>query len=80
MAGQSVQENLVRAVMYYYNAVEGEEELHEEDSLTRLKRGNVIERRGEYWRIIDVVTTTGIGTPKPLDSIRVFLAGPVSMQ
>jgi len=66
--------------MYYYNALEGEEELHDEDYLTRLKKGNVIERRGENWRIIDVVTTTGIGTPKPVDSIRIFLAGPVSVQ
>ena len=71
---------VVRAVMYYYNALEGEEELHDEDYLTRLKKGNVIERRGENWRIIDVVTTTGIGTPKPVDSIRIFLAGPVSVQ
>ena len=64
--------------MYYYNGVEGEEELHEEDYLTGLKKENVIERRGVHWRIIDVLTTTGIGTPRPLDSIRVFLVGPVS--
>ena len=70
----------MRAVMYYYNGVEGEEELHEDDYLTKLKKGNVIERRGEYWCIIDVLTTTGIGTPKPVDSFRVFLSGPVSQQ
>jgi hypothetical protein len=66
--------------MYYYNAVEGEEEFHEEDELAKLEKGNIIERRGEYWRIIDVLATTGIGTPKPVDSIRVFLSGPVSPQ
>ena len=70
----------MKAVMYYYNAVEGEEELHEEDYLTKLEKGNTIERHGEHWRIIDVLTTTGIGTPRPVDSIRVFLVGPVSPQ
>lgn len=68
----------MRAVVYYYNALEGEEELHEEEALAKLEKGNIIERNGEYWLIIDVLTTTGIGTPKPIDSTRVFLSGPVS--
>ena len=70
----------MKAVMYYYNAVEGEEEFHEEAELAKLEKGNIIERHGEHWRVIDVLTTTGMGTPKPVDSIRVFLAGPVSAQ
>jgi hypothetical protein len=39
-------------------------------------KGEPIERNGKLWRISDIVVTTGIGTPKPLDSVRVFLAGP----
>ena len=66
--------------MYYYNAIEGEEELHEEEALAKLEKGNTIERNGEYWLIVDVLATTGIGTPKPFDSIRVFLSGPLSQE
>jgi len=67
----------MKNVMYYYNAVEGEEELHEDEEVAKLVNGEVIERNGEYWRITEVLTTTGLGTPKPLDIVRVFLAGPV---
>jgi hypothetical protein len=66
----------MKAVVYYYNAVEGEEELHEDEEIAKLVKGEPIERNGKLWRISDIVVTTGIGTPKPLDSVRVFLAGP----
>ncbi len=56
----------VKSVIYYYDAIEGEEELHEDEEVAKLVKGEVIERNGEYWRITEVLTTTGLGTPKPL--------------
>ena len=53
----------MKNVMYYYNAIEGEEELHEDEEVAKLVNGEVIERNGEYWRITEVLTTTGLRSP-----------------
>jgi len=70
----------MKSVLYYYNAVEGEEEIHEDEEVEKLVKGAIIERNGEYWRIADVVTPVAevesdIDTID-LDVIRVYLAGP----
>jgi hypothetical protein len=46
----------MKNVMYYYNGVQGEEELHEDEVVDKLAQGQVMERDGEYWRIIEVDT------------------------
>jgi hypothetical protein len=43
-------EENMKNVMYHYNGVEGEEELHEDAKIEKLKEGDIIERAGEYWR------------------------------
>ena len=67
----------MKSVMYYYNGVEGEEELHEDAEVDRLVKGGVIERNGENWEIVETLTTVGLSVPKPIDIVRVYLAGPV---
>jgi hypothetical protein len=67
----------MKHVVYYYNGVEGEEELHEDEEVAKLVKGEVVERASEFWRIIQIHTTIGISEPKPIDIVKVFLAGPV---
>jgi hypothetical protein len=67
----------MKLVMYYYNGIEGEEELHEDEELGKIMKDAVIERNGEYWRVIEILTATALGDPKQSDSVGVFLAGPV---
>lgn len=86
-SGQSGQEvpNFLRSprmksVLYYYNAAEGEEEIHEDEEVEKLVTGDTIERNGEYWRIIDIVKPVAAvevdADTINLDVIRVYLAGP----
>jgi hypothetical protein len=70
----------MKSVLYYYNTVEGEEEIHEDEEVEKLVRGENIERNSEYWRIVDVVKPVAeveadVDTID-LDVIRVYLAGP----
>jgi hypothetical protein len=67
----------MKSVMYYYNGVEAEEELHEDAEVDKLVKGGVIERNGENWKIVAILTTVGLSVPKPIDIVRVYLAGPV---
>jgi hypothetical protein len=46
-------------------------------SAWKLVKGEVVERASEFWRIIQIHTTIGISEPKPIDIVKVFLAGPV---
>jgi hypothetical protein len=63
--------------MYYYNGVQSEEELHEDEVVDKLAQGEVMERAGEYWRIIEVKNVTVASEPPRIDVVEVFLAGPV---
>jgi hypothetical protein len=66
----------MKNVMYFYNATEGEEELHEDAEVDKLVKGEVLERNGENWKIVEILTTVGVSVPKPIDIVRVYLAGP----
>jgi hypothetical protein len=70
----------MKSVLYYYNAVEGEEEIHEDEEVEALVKGETIERNGEYWRIVDVVKPAAEVEADAdmidMDVIRVYLAGP----
>ena len=39
----------MKNVMYYYNGVEGEEELHEDEEVDKLVKGGVVDT-GKLWR------------------------------
>jgi hypothetical protein len=66
----------MKNVMYYYNGVQGEEELHEDEVVDKLAQGQVMERTGEYWRIIELETLMVVSEPRRIDVVKVFLAGP----
>ncbi len=70
----------MKSVLYHYNAVEGEEEIHEDEEVGKLVIGETIERNGEYWRIIAIVKPVAeVETDADtidLDVIRIYLAGP----
>jgi hypothetical protein len=38
----------MKHVVYYHNGVEGEEELHEDEEVAKLVKGEVVERASEY--------------------------------
>jgi hypothetical protein len=67
----------MKNVMYYYNGVQSEEELHEDEVVDKLVQGEVMERAGEYWRIIEVKSVMVAGEPQRIDVVEIFLAGPV---
>jgi hypothetical protein len=65
----------MRLVSYYYNGVEGNEELHENEGIDQPVAGDVIERAGEYWTVLEVragETAEAEGTRK----VKVFLTRP----
>jgi hypothetical protein len=66
----------MKNVVYYYNNVEGEEELHENEEVAKLHVGAMIERAGIYWKITNVQTQISIGDQQPLDGLQVYLEGP----
>jgi hypothetical protein len=66
----------MKSVVYYYNNVEGEEELHENEEAAKLLVGAMIERAGIYWRITKVQTQISIGDQQPVDELQVYLEGP----
>jgi hypothetical protein len=67
----------MKNVMYYYNGLQSEEELHEDEVVDKLVQGEVMERAGEYWRIIEVKTVTVASEPPRIDVVEVFLVGSV---
>jgi hypothetical protein len=68
---------LMKNVMYFYNGVQREEELHEDETVDKLSQGQVMERAGEYWRIVEVLTVVVASEPRRIDVVKVFLSGPV---
>jgi hypothetical protein len=66
----------MKHVMYHYNGVQGEEELHDDEVMDKLTEGQVIERGGEYWKIIEMHTMVVATDPERVDVVNVFLEGP----
>jgi hypothetical protein len=62
--------------MYFYNGVQSEQELHEDEIMNKLAQGQVMERAGEYWTIVEVQTVTVASDPERIDVVKVFLTGP----
>jgi hypothetical protein len=67
----------MKNVMYYYNGIQSEQELHEDEVVDKLAQGQVMERAGEYWRIIEVKPVMVASEPTRIDVVEVFLVGPV---
>jgi hypothetical protein len=63
----------MKNVIYFYNYVEGDEELHEDEEAAKLVVGKTIEREGQYWKITKLDVQTGVSALRPLDAIRVYL-------
>jgi hypothetical protein len=63
----------MKNIIYFYNNVEGAEELHEDEEASKLVVGDTIEREGKYWKITKVDVQTGVSALRPLDAIRVYL-------
>jgi hypothetical protein len=66
----------MKNVMYFYNGVQSEEELHEDGVVDKLTEGQVMERAGEYWKIVEVQTATVASDPERVDVVKIFLTGP----
>jgi hypothetical protein len=66
----------MKSVVYFYNNVEGEEELHENEEAAKLLVGAMIERVGTYWKITRVRTQIAVSNEQPLDELQVYLEGP----
>jgi hypothetical protein len=67
----------MKSIMCHYNGCEGVEELRENDEVAKLLQGMVIERGGEYWRIIQIQMHIAVSEERPLDLIKVYLEGPL---
>ena len=65
----------MKNVMYYYDGVQGEEELHEDEVVDKFSQGQIMERAGEYWRITEVKTVIVASEPVRIDVVEIFLAG-----
>ena len=66
----------MKNVMYFYNGVQSEEELHDDEVADKLANGQLMERAGEYWRIVEVKTDMVASNPARIDVVKVFLTGP----
>jgi len=66
----------MKNVMYHYNGVQDEEELHDDEVMEKLVAGQIMERAGQYWTITDVETVLVASDPERIDVVKVFLAGP----
>jgi hypothetical protein len=62
--------------IYFYNNVEGDEELHEDEVAAKLVGGETIERVGKYWTITQVDAQMAVSASRPLDVLRVYLQTP----
>jgi hypothetical protein len=69
----------MKNVMYVFNGdpTTQEEEIDMDDDVLKLAKGRVIERNGKQWKVLDIQTTIGVSTPKPIDVVRVYLTGPI---
>ena len=68
----------MKNVMYYYNGIQSEQELHEDQVVDKLAQGQVMERAGEYWRITEVKTVIVASEPIRIDVVEIFLTGPTN--
>ena len=66
----------MKNVMYFYNGIQSEEELHDDEVADKLAKGQLMERAGEYWKIVEVQTDIVASDPARIDVVRVFLTGP----
>ena len=48
----------MKNVMYFYNDIQSEEELHDDEVVANLVEGQMMERAGENWKIVQVETVT----------------------
>ena len=62
----------MKSVIYFYNNVQGEEEIHEDEEAYQLRVGETVERDGGYWTIVrtDVHPANDL---EPLEVVRVYL-------
>jgi hypothetical protein len=67
---------IMKNVMYFYNGVQSEEELHDDELVAKLTEGQIMERAGENWKIVQVETVTVASEPERTDVVKVFLSGP----
>lgn len=63
----------MKNVIYFYNNIEGDEELHEDEEAAKLLVGETIERDGKYWTITKVDVQIAVSALRPLDALRVYL-------
>jgi hypothetical protein len=66
----------MKNVMYFYNGIQSEEELHDDEVADKLANGQLMERAGEYWRIVEVRTDMVASNPARIDVVKIFLTGP----
>jgi len=62
--------------MFFYNGLQSEEELHDDEVADRLEKDQLMERAGKYWKIVEVQTDMIASEPVRVDVVKVFLAGP----
>jgi hypothetical protein len=66
----------MKNVIYFYNNIEGDEELHEDEAAAKLVVGETVEREGEHWTITKVDLQMAVSASRPLDVLRVYLQAP----
>jgi hypothetical protein len=66
----------MKNVMYFYNGVQSEEELHDDEVADKLGKDQLMERAGKYWKIVEVKTEMIASDPVRIDVVKVFLTGP----
>jgi hypothetical protein len=66
----------MKNVMYFYNGIQSEEELHDDEIVAKLAEGQMMERAGEIWKIVQVETVTVASDPERTDIVKIFLVGP----
>jgi hypothetical protein len=63
----------MKNIIYFYNNVEGDEELHEDEEAAKLVAGETVERDREYWTITKIDLQLAVSALRPLDVLRVYL-------
>jgi hypothetical protein len=66
----------MKNVMFFYNGVQSEEELHDDEVADKLGKDQLMERAGKYWKIVEVRTDMIASDPVRIDVVKVFLTGP----
>jgi hypothetical protein len=66
----------MKNVMFFYNGVQSEEELHDDEVADKLGKDQLMERAGKYWKIAEVKTEMIASVPVRIDVVKVFLTGP----